>query len=303
MLNSPKNNNDISSLKFSQMRKTPSRSGSFSNLNNSPQSNLNIVRLNEFIKHQNHIQSLRVNDSVKNSKMSKQRSLEIQFFDAYIEDDDQNQEPTLDSERRKLVHSKQIRKDASATCLGQQLSFGDKRIMNPYIPTSSFKEKTLLEFKLKPRDLKVVADSRPQESHIEQNKIIAANFNIYRDNLQQFKRSPLAKNHRHNLDIIKSQLQEVESVKREAAGIQKKKWKEFRVKREQAVDLYIEAKKKRMRANQAFTFLVVSNMAKRLNQAYNDKFDERAKARYGRILAVCLFKHWQKTIFKNGKSL
>ena len=46
MLSSPKNNNDISSLKFSQMRKTPSRSGSFSNLNNSPQSNLNIVRLN-----------------------------------------------------------------------------------------------------------------------------------------------------------------------------------------------------------------------------------------------------------------
>ena len=90
----------------------------------------------------------------------------------------------MDSDGRKLGPSKQIRKDASATCLGQQLSFGEKKIMNPYIPTSSFKEKTLLEFKLKPRDLKVFASSRPQESHIEQNKIIAANFNTYRDNLQ-----------------------------------------------------------------------------------------------------------------------
>ena len=75
------------------------------------------------------------------------------------------------------------------------------------------------------------------------------------------------------------------------------------MKREQAIDLFIEAKKKRMRANQAFTFLVVSIVVKKLNQAYDEKFIERAKARYGRILAVCLLKHWQKTALRNGKSL
>lgn len=34
-----------------------------------------------------------------------------------------------------------------------------------------------------------------------------------------------------------------------------------------------------------------------------NKFLERAKERFGRILAVCLWQHWKKVIRRNGESL
>jgi hypothetical protein len=51
--------------------------------------------------------------------------------------------------------------------------------------------------------------------------VIAANINTYRENLRQFKRSPLAKNNRCNLEIIKQNLAEEESLKRGKVGEKK----------------------------------------------------------------------------------
>jgi hypothetical protein len=58
-----------------------------------------------------------------------------------------------------------------------------------------------------------------------------------------------------------------------------------------------------MRAQEMYTFSIVSKVLQNVKVMLENKFLERAKERFGRILAVCLWQHWKKVIRRNGKSI
>lgn len=92
---------------------------------------------------------------------------------------------------------------------------------------------------LTPNESQTEITTYRKKDHIEENKNLAADYKGYKDKLNNFKRSVLAKNNAANLELIKQQVDQEQLLKRNHDLLKQNKWQDFRERRAVTIKKYL----------------------------------------------------------------